>query len=72
MSIRDVVERATDALMAIPGVVGVGIGESAGRPVILVMVDELSPALEEALPQRLGGFDVQVNIVGEIRPFDSA
>jgi hypothetical protein len=45
-----------EALMSIPGVVGVGIGEIANSPANVVMLRESTPELMAKLPTRLGGF----------------
>lgn len=67
--IMDVMERHQEELMRIPGVVGVGIGrsETTGKFVILVMVKEMAPALEEVLPKELDGFKVEPVVTGEIK-----
>lgn len=67
MKIEDVQQRHEQRLMAIPGVNGVGIGESNGQPVILIMVKQLTPDLKKKLPNQLEGFGVKVEVVGEIR-----
>jgi len=41
-----------DRIMATPGVVGVGVGEEAGRPAIVVFVEALTP--DNASPEKLG------------------
>ena len=67
MTIEDAVEKHQDHLMSIPGVVGVGIGERGGRPVVLVMTDRPKGELRESrLPATLEGFPVEVEVVGEI------
>ena len=69
MTIEEVLQKHQDRLMAIPGVVGIGEGESEGRPVILIMVRELSPDLRRQLPQQIDGFEVKVDVVGEVTAF---
>lgn len=66
--ILEVMNRQQDALMSIPGVVGVGIGrsEATGEFVILVMVKQLTPELKKALPKELEGFKVEPLVTGEI------
>ena len=58
--------------MSIPGVDGVGVGrsEATGEFVITVMVAELTPELQKALPQDLEGFTVEPLVTGtiEIQP----
>ena len=67
--IVDVMEKHQEELMRIPGVLGVGIGrsETTGEFVILVMVEEMTPALQEALPKELDGFKVEPVVTGEIK-----
>lgn len=59
------VKRAHEAqLLAIPGVVGVGISDGdLGQPVIAVYVADLASG--KAVPKTVGGFPVQVRVSGE-------
>lgn len=59
-----------DALMAIPGVVGVYVGLAGdGRtPCLKVMVARKDAALEQAIPNELEGYPVITEVTGEIRP----
>jgi hypothetical protein len=66
MKIEDVQMKHEDRLMAIPGVVGVGITELDGKPAIAVMVSQLTPELQQRLPQDLEGFAVKIDEVGVI------
>ena len=63
-----VLARHTDALLALPNVVGVGIGERDGRPVIVVGVTEQVPSEElgpdERVPERIDGYEVDVRVLG--------
>lgn len=67
--IEMVKERYAEELMAIPGVVGVGIGEDGGSPRIVVMLANDSGEARERIPAELEGFKVEVVVTGEIRPF---
>ena len=67
MSITQVLAAHTDRLMAIPGVLGVGQGEVAGRPAVQVLVEHDTPALRALLPDSLEGYQVQVVETGRIR-----
>ena len=69
MAIEQILEQHQDELMAVPGVVGVGVGERAGVPVILVMLQAADPELKRRLPSRLDGFDVELEVTGEIVAF---
>ena len=61
-----VLERHTEELMALPGVVGVGQGSCDGTPCILVLVSQTTPALEEHVPSQLEGIPVTIRVTGEI------
>jgi hypothetical protein len=55
-------------LLALPGVVSVGIGrDDRGRPVIVVGLDKPRPHTQAAVPRELDGYGVRVDIVGTIR-----
>ena len=66
--ISAVLARHTDSLMAIPGVVGVGEGEQAGRATVYVMVERRTAELDAALPDSLEGYAVEVRETGLIVP----
>jgi hypothetical protein len=66
-SITDVLQRHTDSLMAIPGVVGVGQGEQNGAPTVYVMVTTLTDSIRAALPDSIEGYAVVVRESGVIR-----
>jgi hypothetical protein len=55
-------------LMAVPGVVGVGVGECDAAPCIKVLVSSRTPEVERDVPRRLDGFDTDVEVVGAIAP----
>jgi hypothetical protein len=59
-------EKHQDRLMAIPGVVGVGIGGSEDSPVIVVMVTTGGAAMRKQLPDQIEGYPVKVEVTGEI------
>lgn len=69
--IAEVLERHTDSLLSVPGVVGVAEGESGGRPVIRVFVERRTRELEARLPRALEGYPVVVVESGEIQARDS-
>ncbi|HEV8263628.1 MAG TPA: hypothetical protein VGQ06_01675 [Gemmatimonadales bacterium] len=68
-TIEDVLAGHTDALMAVPGVVGTAIGRSGGAPCIRVFVADASPATDAALPAELEGYPVKVEVTGPFRPW---
>ncbi len=63
----DVLQRHTDSLMAIPGVVGAGQGEKNGAPTIYIMVERMTDSLRRALPDSIEGYAVDVHVTGEIK-----
>ncbi len=53
--------------MALPGVVGVGIGSKAGTRVIQVYVKELNKEIREKVPAMLDGHPTDIQRVGDVR-----
>ena len=68
--IEEVLEEHTAELMAIPGVVGTGIGEFEGKPCIKVFVVENTEELTNKIPSQVEG-PIIVEDTGEIRALDS-
>ena len=66
MDIEKVFDDHHDRLMAIPGVTGIGIGSKDGKPAIVIMVRQLTPAVKERLPRSLNGHPVVLEESGEI------
>lgn len=67
-SIRDVKKKHEARLLALPGVVSVGIGlDKDNNPAIIVGLDGPRPKTEAQLPQFLEGYPVVVQIVGPIK-----
>lgn len=66
-TIEQVQEKYQDQWMAIPGVVGVGIGAVDDKPVIKVLVVQKTPALEQKIPKMVEGYSVVIEETGEIR-----
>ncbi len=64
--IADVLREQTDALMALPGVVGTAQGEQDGAPCILVLVVRLTEELQARIPGELEGYPVVIDETGEI------
>jgi hypothetical protein len=60
-------EAHTKELMALPGVVGVYVGEKNGTPCIKVMVIEETPELKQRIPRQLEGHPVVIDVTGEIK-----
>jgi hypothetical protein len=68
VNIDEVVAQHLAELMAVPGIVGVGVAERAGKEVILVMRSHVT-AESQALPAELDGFPIVVDTTGEITAF---
>ncbi len=69
-SIEAAQQRLTERVMNLPGVVGTAIGECDGAPCIKVLVADLTPELEDAIPSEFEGFRVEIDETGEIRALD--
>jgi len=68
-AVRAIQERHQDALMMIPGVVGVCIGALEDSTLcIKVLVLEKTPEVERRIPPALEGCPVVIEVTGAIRP----
>ncbi|MEK7653558.1 MAG: hypothetical protein AAB358_03695 [Patescibacteria group bacterium] len=56
-------------LMAIDGVVGVGIGECWGELCLKVYLENNSSELKRQIPKQLDGFKVDTDVTGTIRAY---
>jgi len=65
--IESVFEKYKGRLMAIQGVVGVGIGKYQGKPCIKVYIAKKTDKLLEQIPSDLEGYKVRTEETGEIR-----
>ena len=66
-SIHEVKAKHTEQLLALPGVVSVGVGKDAnGNPAIIVGLDQSRPKTEAQIPETLESFSVVIQIVGKI------
>jgi hypothetical protein len=71
-AVRRVKERHEGRLLAIPGVVGVGVGASEkaiGEAAIEVYVIQATESVQRALPQSLDGVEVKMVETGEIHAY---
>jgi hypothetical protein len=66
--IFQVKDRHTEELMAIPGVVGVGIGGLPDKNRITVYLEDDSAGLRAKIPSEIEGFEVDIDVTGPIRP----
>lgn len=60
MEILEAKDLTARALLAIPGVQGVGIGSASPQKRINVYVIELTPEIEEEIPKTIGGYPVRL------------
>jgi len=75
-TIQQVQETHTPDWMQLPGVVGTGIAlceteegtDPPGEPCIRVFLARPSPEAEEAIPERVEGYRVELVVTGEFRP----
>ncbi len=67
MTIQQVKEKYQAELMALPGVVSMGIGLSEGETVIKIGLDGRYPDTEKALPKALEGYRVVSQATGIIK-----
>ena len=65
--IEKVLSEHTDRLMTIPGVVGTAQGLCEGKPCIKVLVNRKTPDLEKRVPKTLEGWDVVIEVVGDVK-----
>lgn len=65
--IGEVQARYEAQLMSLPGVVGVGVSECAGKPCLKVLVDRKTPELERQIPSELEGFKVELEESGPLQ-----
>lgn len=70
MDVAKILEQHEDALMALPNVQGVGLGEKGGQPAIKVFVSRKVPkdalAENEMVPAQLDGVPTDVEEVGTV------
>ena len=65
-TIEQVLEKYTDILMRIHGVVGTGQGLCDGKPCIKIFVIKKTAELEKKIPRKLEGHLVMIEETGEI------
>jgi hypothetical protein len=65
--IEQVLREQREWIMAVPGVVGAGIGLCGDRPCIKVYSSEPASALAPKLPRSVDGYAVDIEVTGPIR-----
>jgi hypothetical protein len=66
-SIESVQEQYQDRWLALPGVVGVGIGAVDGKLVLKILVAQKTRDLVDQLPSEVEGYPVIIEETGEFR-----
>jgi len=67
-SIQDVKAKYTNRLLALPGVISVGIGKDPeGQSVIIIGLESPHPETEKKIPKTLEGYPVRVEILGTVK-----
>jgi hypothetical protein len=67
-TIQEVKARHAPRLVALPGVVSVGVGRDAdGREVIVIGLDRARPETQARLPTQFDGYPVRVEIIGTVK-----
>lgn len=67
-TIQEVKDAHAEAWMELPGVVGVGIGLCDDEACIRVFLARPSPEAERAIPDRVDGYPVDLEVTGSFRP----
>lgn len=65
--LAQVLERHASELMHLPGVIGVGEGESEGQPAIVVFVEQRTTEIAARLPKQIEGYAVVLRETGEVK-----
>jgi hypothetical protein len=67
-TIQEVKAKHSDRLLAMPGVVSVGIGRNPdGTAAIIVGLDGPRPDTVKQLPKELDGYPVRVEVIGPVK-----
>jgi len=68
LTIQEAKARHAPRMLALPGVVSVGIGrDGEGREVIVVGLDRARPETQARLPAALEGYRVRVQVIGPVK-----
>ena len=67
-SIEDIKKKYTQRLLAMPGVISVGIGKNPeGTPMIVIGLERPQPETQKKLPKTLEGYPLHIEIIGKIK-----
>lgn len=68
IAIEEVKKKYTNRLLAMPGVISVGIGKDPdGTPVIIVGLELPKSETQKKLPKTLEGYPLHIEIIGKIK-----
>jgi hypothetical protein len=65
--LTEVLDEHTPGLMALPGVVGVGIGETGGLACVVVYINVKTGEAVSGIPAGLDGYPIVVEATGDFR-----
>lgn len=71
-SIQEVQEAHTPGWLAVPGVVGTGIGLCDEEPCIKIFVSHRTDEVEREIPEEVDGYTVRIEVTGEFRARDTS
>jgi hypothetical protein len=60
------IARHRAGILTLPGVVGIGPGDCAGAPCVVVFVEADTPELRQRIPPRLDGYPVRLAVSGGV------
>lgn len=67
-TIHEVKTKHAPGILALPGVVSIGVGRDAGGvEVIVIGLDRARPETQASLPTQLEGYSVRVQIIGAVK-----
>jgi hypothetical protein len=69
MTPESILESHRDRLLAVPGVVGVGLGLQSGQKVIVVMTERPAREVKGRLPAQIEGTTVVIQETGPVRAY---
>ncbi|MBU2608403.1 MAG: hypothetical protein KKF26_03720 [Chloroflexi bacterium] len=70
-TIEMVLKEHRDRLMAVPGIIGIALGEYKGKPCINVYLVQKNYELLQHIPPTLGGYHVVAIETGELQALDT-
>jgi len=62
--IEQILDENAEKWLSINGVVGVGVGQEAGKPCLKIYATSLTPELNKEVPNEIDGYQVVFEITG--------